>query len=146
MLSLGFCSPSFIVNSNVPPFLMSSLLPQFLPLSLSLSTPSSKDTDLALRFLCLGGVLVVGRPTVRAVVFTVVIGCPGVCHDQQLLDVSLEWRKGEGGRRDINGSHCIFHTVEFWIGKLFFPPHFYLQCFYLVWLYLKEKRWRGVHK
>lgn len=129
MFSLGFHSPSFIVNSNVPLFLMSSLLPQFLLLSLSLSTPSSPDTDLALRFLCLGGVLVVGRPTVRAVVFTVVIGCPGVCHDQQLLDVSLEWREGEGGRRDVNGSHSIFHTVGFWIGKLFFPPTLLLAMF-----------------
>lgn len=60
------------------------------PIPSSLSASSSPDTDLALRFLCLGGVLVVERLTVRAVVFTVVIGCPGVCHYQQLLDVSLE--------------------------------------------------------
>lgn len=60
------------------------------PIPSSLPALSSPDTDLALWFLCLGGVLVVGRLTVRAVVFTVVVGCPGVCHYQQLLDVSLE--------------------------------------------------------
>lgn len=52
--------------------------------------PPHSHTDLALGFLSLGGVLVVGSFTVRAVVFTVVVGCPGVCHYQQLLDVSLK--------------------------------------------------------
>lgn len=52
--------------------------------------PPHPHTDLALGFLSLGGVLVVGSFTVRAVVFTVVVGCPGVCHNQQLLDVSLK--------------------------------------------------------
>lgn len=128
MFCLGFHPPSFIVNSNVPPLFMSSLLPQFLLLllSLSLSVPSSPDTDLALRFLCLGGVLVVGRPTVRAVVFTVVIGCPGVCHDQQLLDVSLEWRGGEGEEETSMEATAYFTPLDFELGSFFFPPPFYL--------------------
>lgn len=37
--------------------------------------------------------MVVGGFTVRAVVFTVVMGCSGVCHYQQLLDVTLEEKK-----------------------------------------------------
>ena len=120
ILYCRFLHPSLL---TVIPF---SLIPS------SLSVLSSPDTDLALRFLCLGGVLVVGRLTVRAVVFTVVIGCPGVCHDQQLLDVSLEWREGRRGeRRQVIGSHSILHTGGFWTGKFiwFFsslPEFFYL--------------------
>lgn len=71
-----------------PPLL--NLPPSKFPIPSSLLAHTSPDTDLALRFLCLGGVMVVGSLTVRAVVFTVVIGCPGVCHYQQLLDVSLQ--------------------------------------------------------
>lgn len=55
-------------------------------------SPSLADTDLGLGFLSLGGVLVAGSFTVRAVVFTVVVGCPGVCHYQKLLDVALKGR------------------------------------------------------
>lgn len=51
------------------------------------------STNLFLRFLGLEGVPVVGGFTVGAVMFTVVIGGPGVCHDQQLLDVTLDHDK-----------------------------------------------------
>lgn len=34
-----------------------------------------------------------GGVAVRAVVFAVIIGCPGVRHDQELLDVTLQGRK-----------------------------------------------------
>lgn len=57
------------------------------------------ETDLILGFLSLGGVMVVGSFTVGAVVFTVVIGCPGVCHYQQLLDVTLYKYKKEKKKR-----------------------------------------------
>lgn len=54
--------------------------------------PSLPGTDLGLWFLSLGGVLVACGFTVRAVVFTVVVGRPGVCHYQELLDVPLKGR------------------------------------------------------
>lgn len=50
--------------------------------------------------------MVVGSFTVRAVVFTVVIGCSGVCHYQQLLDVTLEekkkWKSSMSAEATIN--------------------------------------------
>lgn len=81
------------------------------PIPSSLLAHASPDTDLALRFLCLGGVMVVGRLTVRAVVFTVVIGCPGVCHYQQLLDVSLQRRKGDKKTHQWNPLHISWGWI-----------------------------------
>lgn len=89
---------------------------QLLP-SISGSLPSSpSDTDLALRFLSLGGVVVVGGFTVRAVVFTVVIGCSGVFQYQQLLDVTLE---EEGEENSLSAEYTV--TVNSHVKVFFYP-------------------------
>lgn len=67
--------------------------------------PSLPDTDLGLGFLSLGGVLVAGSFTVRAVVFTVVVGCPGVRHYQKLLDVPLKGRQTSVKSEQV---HCYW--------------------------------------
>lgn len=107
---LCFHSQSFIINSHILP----SLKPPQFPIPSSLLAHTSPDTDLALRFLCLGGVMVVGCLTVRAVVFTVVIGCPGVCHYQQLLDVSLQWGKGDKKTHQWNPLHISWDWILNW--------------------------------
>lgn len=53
--------------------------------------------------------MVVGSFTVRAVVFTVVISSPGVCHYQQLLDVTLEGKK----EKRKEGSTSVEATTGF---------------------------------
>lgn len=63
--------------------------------------------------------MVVGSFTVRAVVFTVVISSPGVCHYQQLLDVTLEGKKGEKIGQHISGSNNRFYTLEIELGSIF---------------------------
>lgn len=62
--------------------------------------------------------MVVGGFTVRAVVFTVVEGCPGVCHYQQLLDVTLEEVKKENKSR-LSAETTKYFTVMNWEVKRF---------------------------
>lgn len=69
------------------------------------------NTDLVLRLLSLQGVVMVGCFTVRAVVLTVVIGGPGVCHDQQLLDVTLEEEKCVSDSRKVQSCFITFHNL-----------------------------------
>ncbi len=63
--------------------------------------------------------MVIGGFTVRAVVFTVVIGCPGVCHYQQLLDVTLEEKKKSSMSAEAMSTNF---TGELRTGKYF--PHY----------------------
>lgn len=115
MLSLCFHSPPFIVNSYIPPSLKSTLLHQFF---FPLCTFFSRYWP---------------RPPVP-----VPGGCPGgwASHSQGCsvhsshrlpwglpLSAAVECLPGMkgGGGRHVNGSHSIFHTVGFWIGKLVFP-------------------------
>ncbi|TNN88412.1 hypothetical protein EYF80_001194 [Liparis tanakae] len=85
------------------------------------------DTDLVLRFLSLGGVVVVGGFTVRAVVFTVIVGCSGVCHDQQLLDVTLEQKK-----RSMSATEAM-STNFTGPSQMFFKKHLGSTTSWLFW-------------
>lgn len=114
---LYFLPPSSLQSNylyNPPPLSLHSLFifPPSLRTAKSLSpllafSPLS-HTDLVLRFLSLGGVVVVGGFTVGAVVFTVVVGRPGVCHYQQLLDVALEGEERRSSMStDFKAGGCI---------------------------------------
>lgn len=65
--------------------------------------------DLVLRLLGLKG-STVGGVTVRAVVFTVVIRCLGISHDQKLLDVALQEKETEKRHGWV---HCPRAQVDF---------------------------------
>lgn len=64
--------------------------------------------------------MVVGSFTVRAVVFTVVIGRPGVCHYQQLLDVTLEEKKKRKSSMSVEAT-TNFTPLSLELGSIF--PH-----------------------
>lgn len=54
--------------------------------------------------------------TVGAVVFTVVIGCSGVCHYQQLLDVTLvEEKKKKSNMSAEATTNFTAYRVSLWV-------------------------------
>lgn len=111
-----------------------------------LSASFLPDTDLALRFLSLRDVSVGGSFTVGAVTFTVVIGFPGVCHYQQLLDASLEEKQKRKSSMSTEAKRHLTPVILNWEAFFCTVKSFDLSALFLdkkksckssVWLMLK---------